>query len=140
MTGRQESLSLLVPTVRVKSARGRKQKKAKGARATQASLPSSTAQAPELDEAILNALRTWRRDEARTRAVPAYVVLHDKTIDAIARERPRSAADLGEIPGIGPAKLAAYGEAILKALGPYTAILITIFSTGMGVSIAMAGM
>ena len=67
---------------------------------------------------MLNAHRAWRRDEARTRAVPAYVVLHDKTIDAIAQERPRSLADLGEISGIGPAKLAAYGEAILKVLSP----------------------
>jgi ATP-dependent DNA helicase RecQ len=104
MAGRQTSLSLLVPTLRLKGAGGKKPRKGKAA------------QVPEPDEAILNALRSWRRDEARTRAVPAYVVLHDKTIDAIARERPRSAADLGEISGIGPAKLAAYGEAILRAL------------------------
>jgi ATP-dependent DNA helicase RecQ len=118
MAGRQASLSLLVPTVRVKSAGGRKAKKAKGGRAVQASFPSNAPPATEPDAALLDALRSWRRDEARSRAVPAYVVLHDKTIDAIARERPQSTADLGEIPGIGPAKLAAYGEAILKALGP----------------------
>ncbi len=118
MAGRQSSLSLLVPTVRVKIAGSRKVKKAKGGRGakTASVSASSVGHSAEPDEAVLNALRAWRRDEARTRAVPAYVVLHDKTIDAIARERPRSAADLGEISGIGPAKLAAYGEAILKAL------------------------
>ena len=118
MAGRQATLSLLVPTVRAKSGGGRNPKRAKSVRASQPTLQSSTGQAAQPDEALLNALRAWRRDEARSRAVPAYVVLHDKTIDAIARERPRSTADLGEIPGIGPAKLAAYGEAILKALGP----------------------
>ena len=111
MAGRQASLSLLVPlvrTTRVKAAGSRKGAK-KGPTASQAAKP---------DEAVLNALRAWRRDEARTRAVPAFVVLHDRTIDAIATERPRSTAELAGVPGIGPAKLAAYGEAILRVLSP----------------------
>lgn len=120
MAGRQASLSLLVPSVRVKSAGGRKAKKPKIVRISP-NVPASARRAgpdAQPDEAILNALRAWRRDEARTRAVPAYVVLHDKTIDAIAMHRPKSESDLAEIPGIGPAKLAAYGEAILKVLSP----------------------
>jgi ATP-dependent DNA helicase RecQ len=120
MAGRQASLSLLVPAVRLKAAGSRKKtRKARGVSAPVLPVSGLVAgQAVEPDEAVLNALRAWRRDEARTRAVPAYVVLHDKTIDAIARERPRSEADLAGIPGIGPAKLAAYGEAILKVLSP----------------------
>lgn len=118
MAGRQSELSLLVPTLRVKTAAIRKVRKTKGARvSTKGAAPSVIARPDaEPDEAILNALRAWRRDEARTRAVPAYVVLHDKTIDAIAMHRPKSEADLAEIPGIGPAKLGAYGEAILKVI------------------------
>ncbi|MEO6223582.1 MAG: ATP-dependent DNA helicase RecQ [Vicinamibacterales bacterium] len=107
MAGRQESVSLLVPTTRVKASGGRKASK---------KIKSHVGQDGHADEALLDALRAWRRDEARTRAVPAYVVLHDKTLDAIALLRPQSEADLAEIPGIGPAKLAAYGDAILKAL------------------------
>ncbi len=123
MAGRQTTITLLVPTVRVKAAGSGKKKKAAKAGRSPKTGTAATASAPdaepaEPDEAMLNALRAWRRDEARTRAVPAYVVLHDKTIDAIAQERPRSLADLGEISGIGPAKLAAYGEAILKVLSP----------------------
>jgi ATP-dependent DNA helicase RecQ len=110
MAGRETSFSMLVPAVRVKAA-GRKRKDSKAAPQTPALVPI-----PEPDEALLNALRTWRRDEARSRAIPAYVILHDKTIDAIARNRPQSQRDLAGIPGIGPAKLAAYGDAILKAL------------------------
>ncbi len=102
MAGRQESLSLLVPTVRVKQPKARKAKK------------GAAAAAP--DAGIGEALREWRRAEARRRAVPAYVVLHDKTLDAIATLRPRSAEALGDIPGIGPAKLAAYGDALLAVL------------------------
>ena len=43
------------------------------------------------DQTLVGALRAWRSDIARTRGVPAYVVLHDATIDGIApRARPRS--------------------------------------------------
>ena len=44
------------------------------------------------------------------------MILHDKTLDAIAMHRPQTESDLAGIPGIGPAKLAAYGDAILKVL------------------------
>ena len=110
MSGRETAFSLLVPTVRVKAeGRGKKARKTPQG-------PPTLVPIPEPDEALLTALRTWRRDEARTRAIPAYVILHDKTIDAIARNRPQSERDLAGIPGIGPAKLAQYGEAILKVL------------------------
>jgi len=118
MSGRQTTIALLVPTVRVKSPGSRKAaKKATRVRATGATIARPGA-GSQPDEGILTALREWRRDEARTRAVPAYVVLHDKTLDAIAAEIPRSLSDLGEINGIGPAKIAAYGEAILRVVGP----------------------
>lgn len=115
MAGRQATLSLLVPTMRVKAA-GRRKSAGRAKRADGPREHVST----EADQTVLDSLRAWRRDEARTRAVPAYVVLHDKTIDAIAAQRPRSEAELAEIPGIGPAKLAAYGDAILKVLGAAT--------------------
>ncbi len=121
MAGRQTTITLLVPTVRVKAAGTKAKKGTKAGRSQKGRTPATAsprAEPAEPDEAILDALRAWRRDEARTRAVPAYVVLHDKTLDAIATERPGSLSDLGEISGIGPAKLAAYGEAILKVLGP----------------------
>jgi ATP-dependent DNA helicase RecQ len=60
-----------------------------------------------------DALRAWRIEQARRRGVPPYVILHDRTLDAIASTLPRSRDDLRDLPGIGPAKLAAYGAAIL---------------------------
>jgi superfamily II DNA helicase RecQ len=63
---------------------------------------------------IVHALREWRRDEARERSVPPFVVMHDRTLEAIASNLPRSLDELSEVPGIGPAKLSAYGEAILS--------------------------
>ena len=60
-----------------------------------------------------DALRAWRIEQARRRGVPPYVILHDRTLDAIASSLPSSRDDLRDLPGIGPAKLAAYGAAIL---------------------------
>jgi ATP-dependent DNA helicase RecQ len=62
---------------------------------------------------IVDALRAWRLDEARRNSVAPFVVLHDRTLLAIASTLPQSSDDLLAIPGIGPAKLATYGDAIL---------------------------
>ncbi|HEV2064743.1 MAG TPA: HRDC domain-containing protein, partial [Thermoanaerobaculia bacterium] len=68
------------------------------------------------DESVLAALRDWRRQEAARRAVPAYVVLHDRTLAALAAARPSTLDALADIPGIGPAKLTAYGNELLSLL------------------------
>jgi DNA helicase-2/ATP-dependent DNA helicase PcrA len=63
------------------------------------------------------ALKAWRLERARAEDVPAYVVFHNSTLEEIAARRPRSLAELGSVPGVGPAKLARYGEDVLAALG-----------------------
>jgi ATP-dependent DNA helicase RecQ len=65
------------------------------------------------DPNLLGALRAWRSQIARKRGVPAYVVLHDSTIDGIATARPRSLEQLRGIPGIGDKKLEHYGEELI---------------------------
>jgi ATP-dependent DNA helicase RecQ len=60
-----------------------------------------------------DALKAWRLGQARTQGVPAYVILHDRTLAAIATARPDTIAALARIDGIGAAKLARYGEAIV---------------------------
>jgi len=62
---------------------------------------------------LLEALREWRRATAREHNVPAYVVFHDATLEAIAAARPQTLDDLGGISGIGVKKLERYGAALL---------------------------
>jgi ATP-dependent DNA helicase RecQ len=72
------------------------------------------------DANLTGALRAWRSEVARTRGVPAYVVLHDATIDGIAISRPTTLAQLRGIAGIGDKKLEHYGDeliALVKAAG-----------------------
>jgi DNA helicase-2/ATP-dependent DNA helicase PcrA len=74
--------------------------------------PSSSAER-EAERHLLEALQLWRRDRARTDAVPAYVVAHDAMLFAIAEARPQSITALARVKGMGPMKLERYGEDIL---------------------------
>jgi ATP-dependent DNA helicase RecQ len=65
-------------------------------------------------EALAARLREWRMAAAKRLGVPAYVVLHDRTLTAVAAARPANAGQLLEIDGMGPAKVEKFGEAILK--------------------------
>jgi DNA helicase-2/ATP-dependent DNA helicase PcrA len=69
------------------------------------------------DETLFELLRTWRSGQAAEESVPAYVVFTDATLQLIAEHKPRSAADLLRINGIGKAKLERYGEAVLDLVG-----------------------
>ena len=64
-------------------------------------------------------LREWRRSTAKEQGVPAYVVLHDTSLDEICRLRPALIGELMEITGIGERKADLYGESILAALARY---------------------
>jgi ATP-dependent DNA helicase RecQ len=63
--------------------------------------------------ALVSALRAWRAEVARKHGVPAYVVLHDSTIDGIATSRPTTLGQLRDIPGIGDKKLEHYGDELI---------------------------
>jgi ATP-dependent DNA helicase RecQ len=45
------------------------------------------------------------------------VVFHDGTLRAVAAQRPRSLEALGQVSGIGAAKLERYGAALLQLVG-----------------------
>ena len=68
-------------------------------------------------QARFERLRAWRGAEASAQGVPAYVILHDRTLAAIAQTEPADLATLARIDGIGTAKLARYGAAIVALVG-----------------------
>jgi ATP-dependent DNA helicase RecQ len=65
------------------------------------------------DPSLHAALKAWRSEIARQRGVPAYVVLHDSTIDGIAATKPATLVELRGIAGIGDKKLEHYGEELI---------------------------
>jgi ATP-dependent DNA helicase RecQ len=76
-------------------------------------VPASVGQGKLADPALHAALKAWRSEIARQRGVPAYVVLHDSTIDGIAAVRPATLNELRGIAGIGDKKLEHYGEELI---------------------------
>jgi ATP-dependent DNA helicase RecQ len=75
--------------------------------------PLAAGQGGASNPALVAALRAWRSDVARRRSVPAYVVLHDSTIDGIAIARPTTLDQLRGVAGIGDKKLEHYGEELI---------------------------
>lgn len=59
-------------------------------------------------------LKDWRTTVAKKLGMPPFVVLHDKTLRAIAHARPQTPNQLQEIPGMGPTKVDKYGSQILE--------------------------
>lgn len=71
---------------------------------------------PTYEDQTFEALRQWRKEEALSNEVPAYVVFTDATLTAIAEARPESLEELAKLAGVGPSKLEKYGEAVLAVL------------------------
>ena len=72
--------------------------------------------AVEYDREAFEKLRLWRLHTARAKGLPAYMVLSDATLQAIASRKPSSLDGLRTISGIGEKKLSLYGEELLEAL------------------------
>jgi DNA helicase II / ATP-dependent DNA helicase PcrA len=70
-----------------------------------------------VDPGLMDKLKTWRLAQARAQGVPAFVVFNDRTLAALAALRPGTEEGLLQVPGIGPAKLEAYGDQLLDLLG-----------------------
>ncbi len=68
------------------------------------------------DAELFERLRGLRRSLADAEGVPAYIVFSDATLTRMAAERPQDETGLLAVPGVGPAKLARYGQAFLHVL------------------------
>jgi ATP-dependent DNA helicase RecQ len=79
--------------------------------------PNAAAAADEeYDRDLFAALRLLRREIAAERDVPPYVVFSDAVLRAMAREVPRTPAELRAISGVGEKKLADFGSRFLETI------------------------
>ncbi len=67
-----------------------------------------------VQQALEARLRAWRKSEAERMGLPQFFVLGTSTLRSIVLERPRTLAQLEQIPGIGPDKLDRFGASILE--------------------------
>lgn len=73
------------------------------------------------DEALLEALKRWRKEEADRASVPAFVVFTDATLMAISEAKPTNESELIALPGIGRTKVSRYAEACLGIIRQHLA-------------------
>ncbi|HYD03130.1 MAG TPA: ATP-dependent DNA helicase UvrD2 [Alphaproteobacteria bacterium] len=76
--------------------------------------PSPKAAEINLMKAVL--LKKWRSEKSSSAKIPAYMILHDSTINDLAQKMPMTLEDLKKIHGLGPAKIKKYGHDILEIL------------------------
>ncbi len=80
---------------------------------------ATRAVAAELDaegQVLFERLKALRRRLAQERSVPAYVIFPDRSLLAMAAERPQDEAGLGRVHGVGAAKLEQYAKPFLAVL------------------------
>src|SRR5439155_20030169 len=90
------------------ASRKRQRVKKKPARTPEAQKPP--------DSRLEEALRAWRLAEARRRGTPAFRIMSDQALRAIADKRPGTARELLAIPGIGISIVEKYGAQIYRIL------------------------
>jgi superfamily II DNA helicase RecQ len=68
---------------------------------------------PRLEERLRGLRRRLAVDEGR----PAFSIFPNAVLAALAERRPRTLAELADVPGLGAPRIAKYGRRILDALG-----------------------
>jgi len=75
-------------------------------------------QHPELVQALID----WRREKYQNENVPAYIILHQKTLMAIADLAPTTKEELLAVKGFGKSKCDKYGDEILEIIRKSVAV------------------
>lgn len=65
---------------------------------------------------VYGRLRTWRASTSQKLGVPAYMILHDKSLIELSQKMPLHKEELLHVYGIGPTKIMKYGEEILQVV------------------------
>lgn len=73
----------------------------------------------EEDAGLFESLRSLRKKLADQMAIPAYIVLSDKTLHLLALKKPETIEEFGEISGIGEFKKEKYGKEFLAVISEH---------------------
>jgi DNA topoisomerase III len=91
-----------------RAAKGTRRSRSRQSRKSGVSLPASGPSA-----ALVATLRAWRLLESKKKRVPAFRVLTNRALVAIAEARPHSTAALRDVSGVGPKLLKSYGRVLV---------------------------
>ena len=86
-----------------------KRRSRKAARSTAVALPATGESA-----SLVATLRAWRLSEAKRKRVPAFRILTNRALVAIAEARPKSTEALRDVKGVGPKVIQTYSSALVQ--------------------------
>src|SRR5712672_1465800 len=89
---------------------------APGKKAARKAAAAATLGEGSADHALFEALRVRRSALAKAQAVPAYVILPDRSLMEMARSKPTTLREMGGVHGVGEMKLKQYGEEFLDVI------------------------
>ena len=61
-------------------------------------------------------LKEWRRSISSSMDIPAFMIMHDRTLIELAQTRPTNERELTDIHGMGPTKRMKYGKELLDLI------------------------
>ena len=64
-------------------------------------------------------LKTWRDSVANEKDIEKYMVIAQKTLENLSKEKPRSKGQLAQISGLGNVKIKQYGDEILNIINEF---------------------
>ena len=109
----QEKAMLVVIKREEKETKGKKKKETESK--TLFRMPSAVLVGEE-DQALFEELRALRKRLADQQAIPAYIVLSDKTLHLLALQRPTTLEEFGQVSGIGDYKKERYGKDFVETI------------------------
>jgi superfamily II DNA helicase RecQ len=96
------------------SSRARKAKAVASNTGTKSEKAAAPVKLTAEQEELAARLKQWRAEEAKRLKVPAFVVMHDQTLTALAAARPATPNQLLAVDGIGAAKVERFGQELLR--------------------------
>ncbi len=76
-------------------------------------------QAGGVDPELRAYLREWRLRTSKESNTPAFIIMHDSSLDSLCRVQPRTLSELQTVSGFGERKTELYGAQILEALAQF---------------------
>ena len=79
-------------------------------------------EAREVDPELRAYMRAWRLRISKETNTPAFIIMHDSSLDSLCRVHPRTLSGLQTVSGFGERKTELYGAQILEALAQFRSI------------------
>ena len=114
--GKEKAILVVIKREEISTAKSSKKKTGKAAKTVVPVLPSYQSG----DEELFEELRVLRKKMADAQAVPAYIILADKTLHLLSTMRPITIEAFGEISGINEYKRDKYGKEFIRLIKKFT--------------------